>query len=392
MAVGTRMQQRRATEAVWNTSSYVLAAGELGVATDTGVIKFGDGSNEWSDLDPALGSEYLPLLGKAADSELLDGISSGGFLQLGDATTTATADKVARRLSDGKLKAAAGASSDDVVNYTQMTAADSAAYYSAVVDGRKETVSRSVTAAITLQDTDAGCLINISNTSYTPTINCTIPTNAAVSIPVGSFVDICSTNKGTVTLVPASGVTLNGPALLYGEYSIVRIVKTATDVWQVTYIQQSPGPVLRRICRTPFSLTNVSHTVIPLDGSSTGMDTYSVNYDSLGSNEQWSSGNVSRAYARRSGWYNVDAQFNIGLGGNGRGFVSIYVNGVNQYKGRGLVRSAYGETTMGTSCSLPLNVGDYVEMAGYQDEGSAQNIGQSPYSASFFEWRWVRPL
>lgn len=124
MAEGTRMQQRRATEAVWTTSGYVLAAGELGVTTDSGIIKIGDGVNSWADLDPAFNSEYLPILGKAADSELLDGIGSGGFWQIADATTTATADKLVKRTDNARVKGATATEADDLVTLAQLDALD----------------------------------------------------------------------------------------------------------------------------------------------------------------------------------------------------------------------------------------------------------------------------
>lgn len=120
MADGTRMQQRRATEAVWATSDYVLAAGELGVTTDTGIIKIGNGITPWTGLDPAFDSQYLPILGKAADSDLLDGISASGFWQNADATTAATASKLALRTGTGTLKAAAASASDDLVAKSQL--------------------------------------------------------------------------------------------------------------------------------------------------------------------------------------------------------------------------------------------------------------------------------
>jgi hypothetical protein len=120
MAEGTRMQQRRATEAVWATSGYVLADGELGVTTDTGIIKIGDGVNAWSDLDPAFGSSYLPILGTAANSSLLGGISSSGFWQTADATTAATASKLALRTGTGTVKGAVAAASDDLVAKSQL--------------------------------------------------------------------------------------------------------------------------------------------------------------------------------------------------------------------------------------------------------------------------------
>jgi len=136
MADGTRMKQRRATEAVWTTSDYVLADGELGVTTDTGIIKIGNGTSPWTELDIAFGSEYLPILGTAANSDLLEGISSSGFVKVIDTSTAATANKVALRDASGRLKAATGASADDVVNYAQMTSANTATLASAIEIGR----------------------------------------------------------------------------------------------------------------------------------------------------------------------------------------------------------------------------------------------------------------
>lgn len=45
-----RMQQRRDTGANWAAANPVLTAGEIGVDTDTGVLKVGDGVTAWSSL------------------------------------------------------------------------------------------------------------------------------------------------------------------------------------------------------------------------------------------------------------------------------------------------------------------------------------------------------
>jgi hypothetical protein len=42
--------ERTGTAAEWAASSLVLAAGERGVATDTGETKVGDGTNTWANL------------------------------------------------------------------------------------------------------------------------------------------------------------------------------------------------------------------------------------------------------------------------------------------------------------------------------------------------------
>lgn len=237
MAVGTRMQQRRATEAVWTTSSYILAPGELGVTTDTGIIKIGNGTSTWSSLDIAFDSQYLPILGTAANSELLDGIDSSGFYKLADATTGATADKLVKRLSDGRAQAATATSGTDVVNYAQWAAANTSLSDSitqSIIDARKELVARILTDAtttVTLAATDVGSVVLIANSSLTAQRPISIPTNATVAIPTGSWIDVCSTDEGNLKLSPAGGVTLSGKVHVFGQYSTVRLIKTGTDTW-----------------------------------------------------------------------------------------------------------------------------------------------------------------
>jgi hypothetical protein len=84
--MATRMQQRRGTSAQWLSANPILADGEFGCEKDTGVVKVGNGSSTWSQLNPILGSSYLPILGKAYDSERLDGLDSTAFVKTDDAT------------------------------------------------------------------------------------------------------------------------------------------------------------------------------------------------------------------------------------------------------------------------------------------------------------------
>lgn len=392
MAIGTRMQQRRATAAVWNTWNGVLAAGELGVTTDTGIIKIGDGVNTWTALNPAFSSQYLPLLGKAADSDLLDGINSSGFYQLADATTAATADKLAKRDGSGRLKAATGASTDDVVNYVQMVAADTAAASSAVVVGRQELISRTVTAAFTFAAADVGSIVVINNAAYT-TFAGTIPTNASVAIAVGSFIDIRCGDKGPVTLTPAGGVTLTGTALIYGQGGVARILKTATDAWLVLHVQQSPGPLLRRKIKTAQTLATSAFTKLRLDGADSGTALFSNNADTLGTGEQYASGtDLYKVNCRRSGWYDVKAQMTLAEGVDDRVYVSLRINNILQQLGNGVSRGGVLDTGPGFAAYVPLNVGDYVEVYGFHEGAGTSTVSDTTDSHSVFEWAWQRPL
>lgn len=61
----TKIRQRRGTAAQWTTANTLLGAGELGVETDTGKVKVGNGSALWNALP------YLT--GAASTTEPIDG-------------------------------------------------------------------------------------------------------------------------------------------------------------------------------------------------------------------------------------------------------------------------------------------------------------------------------
>lgn len=48
-----RMLQRRGTASQWSTTDPILETGEVGIETDTGKFKIGDGTTEWTELDYA---------------------------------------------------------------------------------------------------------------------------------------------------------------------------------------------------------------------------------------------------------------------------------------------------------------------------------------------------
>lgn len=232
MAIGVQQRQRRGTAAEWNTSDVVLADGELGVTTDTGILKIGDGVNTWTELPVAFESRYLGIGAKAADSELLDGVSADNFVVSYDVDTAATADKIAKRGAGGRLKAAAGVSTDDVVNFDQMVAAD--------IVSKRNVVIRNVSAAPTLQVTDAGNIVMVNNAVRNVTMAVNIPTNASVGFAVGAWVDICAIGVGPAVATPASGVTLLGDGRCYGNYGSIRLLKIDTNAWLVSRRDDPP--------------------------------------------------------------------------------------------------------------------------------------------------------
>ena len=65
------IQHKRGTAAEWTAADPTLAAGQVGVETDTGKFKFGDGSTAWSALGyftPAAAAVFSPALAFTLDN------------------------------------------------------------------------------------------------------------------------------------------------------------------------------------------------------------------------------------------------------------------------------------------------------------------------------------
>lgn len=228
MAEGTRMQQRRGSAADWETSNYVLADGEIGWAEDTGIIKIGNGADGWVDLDPAFTTLYLPILGTATNSELLEGISSDGFLKPGDASTSAAPDTIAQRLSDGRLKAATATADEDLVNLLQLGTYSTD---TTIPVSRRIIGSRLVTTNFTVASSDVGKRVLINHSSTTTFVNATLPANSVDPLPVGSWVDLVTEGNGGVKLVPSGADVIRGTKYVFPGYDCVRLIRTSTVEW-----------------------------------------------------------------------------------------------------------------------------------------------------------------
>lgn len=71
-------------------------------------------------------------------------------------------------------------------------------------------------------------------TTNAAAVTITVPTNASVAFPTGTIIGFCQYGAGQVTLVGASGVTLNargGTLKSAGQYAEFQIRKRATDEW-----------------------------------------------------------------------------------------------------------------------------------------------------------------
>lgn len=57
-----QFQFRRGTASEWTSADPVLAAGEMGIETDTRKVKIGDGTTNWANLSYGLGSDDLQII------------------------------------------------------------------------------------------------------------------------------------------------------------------------------------------------------------------------------------------------------------------------------------------------------------------------------------------
>jgi len=99
-----RLQLRRGLADDWFDANPTLAAGEIGIETDTNTFKFGDGNTAWRDLDYALSGtvdDYIPLNTKAQPGGVAS-LDNSGFVPvsqlppLAKVTVSAVADETAR--------------------------------------------------------------------------------------------------------------------------------------------------------------------------------------------------------------------------------------------------------------------------------------------------------
>jgi hypothetical protein len=104
---------------------------------------------------------------------------------------------------------------------TQVGIEENARYFNSGVTG----------TTYTLVLADRGKMILASNAAP-QTI--TVPTNATAAFVIGTQIDIVQTGAGVVSVVGASGVTVNGvatPLTLQAQYSAASLIKTATNTW-----------------------------------------------------------------------------------------------------------------------------------------------------------------
>lgn len=372
MAEGTRMLQRRGLAAEWDLSEYVLSAGEIGVAVDTGGFKVGDGVNIWSELPNPYDSAYLPLAGTAANSALLGGISASGFLQTGDGDVDGNPNTIALRTAEGKLKAAAATTGTEVINWSQMV--------QQLLDNKKEIFIRTLadaTTDITLQVADVNGMMLVTNNSSTTVRNVIVPTNATVAVPVGAWIDVCNQGSGLLKITTAGGVILRGSQNIFSFSSVVRLLKTATDEWIAIALsnpRQGRLPKIRIYRSIGTNYLASTYQAVPFDQIDTAQ-TFNP------SNEYFSIDPVGMIASRRviinkTGEYQCVANFS--KDGGGVSYIKVCKMTGNNVQGAHL-SNGNGVLILNTSWTGRVTAGESLGVAVYQ-QGATFN--DNPDSAT----------
>lgn len=95
------------------------------------------------------------------------------------------------------------------------------------IDTNTTTISSNTTLALA----NKGRIIRCTNGSA---ITITIPLNSSVAFPINTEIAIIREGAGTVSIAPASGVTLvstDTKRKIKGQYASVALLKTGTDTW-----------------------------------------------------------------------------------------------------------------------------------------------------------------
>jgi len=166
-----RLQLRRGTEAQWDTANPTLAAGEIGIETDTNTFKFGDGSTPWNSLSYALSQtvdDYILLSTKGVANGVAS-LDSSGFIPsaqlppLAKVTVSAVANQAARL--------ALTAESGDIAIQSDTGTTYVLASSPASTDGNWRIISATaaISAAIATHEADTTSVHGIADTSLLAT-------------------------------------------------------------------------------------------------------------------------------------------------------------------------------------------------------------------------------
>lgn len=211
----SRLQNRRDTAANWTSNNPTLAAGEIGLETDTAKYKMGDGTTAWNSL------AYAYTAGAAGATGPTGPIGATG--PTGVVGATGVTGPIGVTGPTGPIGA------------TGPTGATGAS--GATGAGGVENVNAQVGTTYTFVLTDRDDLVTASNASAQ---TYTIPLNSSVAFPTGSLINLIQIGAGQVTVQGAGGVTVASTGATSttpktrAQFSVMTLIKAGTDTWYAT--------------------------------------------------------------------------------------------------------------------------------------------------------------
>ena len=213
----SRLQNRRDTAANWTSNNPTLAAGEIGLETDTAKYKMGDGTTAWNSL------AYAYTAGAAGATGPTGPTGATGPTGVVGATGATGATGVG---ATGPTGVTGATGPTGVTGATGATGA-----------GGVEAVNAQTGTTYTFVLSDKDDLVTASNASAQ---TYTIPLNSSVAFPTGSLVNIIQIGAGQVTIAATGGVTLASTGATSAspksraQYSVITLIKAGTDSWYAT--------------------------------------------------------------------------------------------------------------------------------------------------------------
>jgi hypothetical protein len=214
----SRLQNRRDTAANWTANNPTLAAGELGLETDTSKFKMGNGSTAWNSLAYAYTAGAAGIQGTTGAQGAIGAQGTTGLQGvIGSQGTTGTQGVTGTQGITGTqgvqgILGTTGAGGVEAVN------AQTGTTYTFVLSDKDDLVTASNAAAQTY----------------------TIPLNSSVAFITGTLINLIQIGAGQVTVQGASGVTVASTGATSttpktrAQYSVLTLIKAGTDTWYVT--------------------------------------------------------------------------------------------------------------------------------------------------------------
>jgi hypothetical protein len=211
----SRLQNRRDTAANWTSNNPTLAAGEIGLETDTTKFKMGDGTTAWISL------AYAYSAGATGPTGATGPVGATGPQGVtGDVGPTGVTGATGPVGATGPTGATGPVGATGPTGVTGPTGPTGPA-------GDPTLVLNPEAGSYTLVLGDASGLVEMSGGG-----TLTVPTDSSVAFPTGTQISILQTGASQVT-VGGAGVTINGtPGLkLRAQWSAATLIKRATDTW-----------------------------------------------------------------------------------------------------------------------------------------------------------------